>query len=77
MTMYRPLWVQKLTDKKLKELLEKIDNLRNTGVTDDEELINLSDTWYDNKVGIDRFMLLSIDVWKEAALRFYTGSGVR
>lgn len=77
MTMYRPLWVQKLTDKKLKELLEKIDNLRNTGVTDDEELINLSDTWYDNKVGIDRFMLLSIDVWKEAALRFYTGSEVR
>ena len=77
MTMYRPLWVQKLTDKKLIELLEKIDNLRNTGVTDDEELINLSDTWYDNKVGIDRFMLLSIDVWREAALRFYTGSGVR
>lgn len=65
---------EKLTDKKLKELLEKIDNLQNTGVTDDEELINLSDTWYDNNVGMERFMSLSIDVWKEAALRFYTRS---
>lgn len=71
MIMYRPLWVQKLTDKKLKELLEKIDDLQNTGVTGDEELRSLAETWYDNRVGIERFTALSIDVWKEAALRFY------
>ena len=69
MVIYRPLWVQKLTDKKLIELLEKIDDLHNTGVTDDEELISLSKTWYDNRVGMERFLSLSIDVWKEAAFR--------
>lgn len=76
MIMHRPLWVQKLTDKKLKELLEKIDDLQNIGATGDEELRSLSETWYDNRVGIERFTALSIDVWKEAALRFYTGRGV-
>lgn len=30
----------------------------------------LSDTWYDNSVGMERFMALSIDVWKEAAFRW-------
>lgn len=73
MIMHRPLWVQKLTDQKLKELLEKIDDLQNTGSTGDEELRSLSETWYDNRVGVDRFIALSIDVWKEAALRYYTG----
>lgn len=76
MIMRRPLWVQKLTDKKLKELLEKIDDLQNTGVTSDEELRSLSETWYDNRVGVERFTALSIDIWKEAALRFYAGRGV-
>lgn len=75
MIMRRPLWVQKLTDKKLKELLEKIDDLQNTGVTGDEELRSLSEIWYDNRVGVERFTVLSIDVWKEAALRFYAGRG--
>lgn len=77
MIMHRPLWVQKLTDQKLKELLEKIDDLQNTGSTGDEELRSLSETWYDNRVGVDRFIALSIDVWKEAALRFYVRKEVR
>lgn len=72
MIMNRPLWVQKLTDKRLKALLEKLDELQNTGVADDEELICLSKTWYDNRVGMERFLSLSIDVWKEASFRFYS-----
>lgn len=68
--MKRPLWVQKLSDNKLKEILSKIDELQNTGATGDEELRSLAETWYDNSVGTERFMALSIDVWKEAAFRW-------
>lgn len=65
-----PLWLQKLNDEKLSELLSKIDDLQLKGSTSDEELISLSDAWYDNNVGMERFTRLSIDVWKEAAYRF-------
>lgn len=72
MIMHRPLWVQILTDEGLEALLEKLDELQNTGVTEDVELIRLSKTWYDNRVGMERFLSLSIDVWKEASFRFYS-----
>lgn len=65
-----PLWLQKLNDEKLSELLDKIDDLQLKGSTSDEELILLSETWYDNNVGVERFVRLSIDAWKEAAYRF-------
>lgn len=68
--MKRPLWVQKLSDNKLKEILGKVDELQITGVTGDEELRSLAETWYDNFVGMERFMSLSIDIWKEAAFRW-------
>ena len=64
------LWTQKLSDDKLKDILDKVDDLQITGVTGDDELQNLADTWYDNSVGMERFMALSIDVWKEAAFRW-------
>lgn len=68
--MKRLLWVQKLSNNKLREILSKIDELQNTGVTGDEELRSLAETWYDNSVGMERFTVLSIDVWKEAACRW-------
>lgn len=66
----RPLWTQKLSDDKLKKLLDKVDSLQIVGATDDEELQNLAETWYDNSVCMERFIALSIDVWKEAAFRW-------
>ena len=65
-----PLWIQNLNNEKLSELLNKIDDLQLKGSTSDEELISLSETWYDNNVGMERFTRLSIDAWKEAAYRF-------
>lgn len=67
--MKRPLWVQKLSDNKLLEILGKVDELQNTGVTGDEELRSLAETWYYNSVGMEQFMALSTDIWKEAAFR--------
>ena len=66
----RLLWLEKLSDKELKDILLKVRDLQITGVTSDEELRNIADTWYDNKVGIERFTCLSIDIWKEAAFRW-------
>lgn len=68
--MQRMLWTQKLSDEKLRDILDKVDDLQITGVTGDEELRNLAETWYDNSVGIERLTALSIDVWKEAAFRW-------
>ena len=33
--MQRMLWTQKLSDDKLKDILYKVDDLQNTGVTED------------------------------------------
>lgn len=68
--MQRMLWTQKLSDQKLKKILDKVDDFQITGVNRDEELQNLAETWYDNSVGMEWFMALSIDVWKEAAFRW-------
>lgn len=65
-----PLWLQKMNDEKLSELLNKIDDLQLNSSTSDEELISINETWYDNNVGMERFTRLSIDAWKEAAYRF-------
>ena len=65
-----PLWLQKMNDEKLSELLNKIDDLQLNSSTSDEELISISETWYDNNVGMEKFTRLSIDAWKEAAYRF-------
>ena len=68
--MNRMLWTQKLSDEKLKDIMDKVEDLQIKGATNDEELCNLSETWYDNSVGMERLMVLSIDVWKEAAFRW-------
>lgn len=66
----RPLWLENLSDEKLKEILLKIQEFQTTGVTSDEELKNIANTQYDNKVGLERFTCLSIDIWKETSFRW-------
>ena len=70
--MNRPLWVQKLSDERLKEMLSYVQDIEILGSTDNEKVLNITETWYDQKVGIERLMAFSIDVWKEAALRWVT-----
>lgn len=59
-----------LSDEKLKEIMLKVEKIQATGSTDDEELLCFIDAWYDNSAIIERFMALSIDIWKEAAYRW-------
>lgn len=68
--MYRPLWVQKLSDDKLKQIIEDIQALEAIGSTDKEYLRQIADTWYVSKTGIGRLMLMSNDCYKEAAFRW-------
>ena len=68
--MNRPLWVQKLSDKQLKEVLEYARDSEAYGVVHSEKVRSIIDTWYSHKVGLERVMAFSVDVWKEAAFRW-------
>ena len=68
--MSRPLWVQKLSDKQLKEMLVYVDDMERVGGTQEEKVLNIIETWYDQKVGLEKLLAFSIDVWKEAAIRW-------
>lgn len=68
--MKRPLWVQKLSDQKLKQLIEDIQILEATGSTDREYVRQIADAWYISKTGVERLWLMSIDCYKEAAFRW-------
>lgn len=67
----RPLWTRKLSDEKLHKYLDEINNFELHGGTDSELLLNTSEAYYSNSVGMERLLLLSIDVYKEAAFRWY------
>jgi hypothetical protein len=67
----RKLFLQKLSDEKLKELISLLESLEIKGATDSEILRGYADTWYDNKIGIERLVCLQIDVYKETAYRWY------
>jgi len=64
------LFLQKMTDDKLKELLELLEDMDIKGSTDSEIIHHYADTWYDNKVGIERLILLQIDTFREASYRY-------
>lgn len=68
--MHRPLWVQKLSDEQLNELLQYIQDIEASGVVNSEKVRHIINTWYDDKVGLIGVTAFSIDVWKEAALRW-------
>lgn len=69
--MNRPLWVQKLSDEQLKEMLSYTQDIEILGGTDNEKVWNIADTWYSQNVGIERLLSFSVDVWKEAAYRWW------
>lgn len=67
----RPLWIRKLSDDKLCQYLDALNELELRGGTDSELLHDTADTYYDNSVGMERLLLLSIDIYKEASFRWY------
>ena len=68
--MNTPLWVQKLTDEQLTKMLDYVQTIEATGVNRFDEVWNIVETWYDQKVGIERLTAFCIDVWKEASSRW-------
>lgn len=67
----RPLWTRNLSDDALFTYLDELNEFESCGSTDSELLHNAADTWYSNATGIERLLLLSMDVYKEAAIRWY------
>lgn len=67
----RPLWTRKLSDDKLLKYLDELNKFELMGSTDSELLHDTADAWYSNSVGVERLLLLSTDVYKEAAFRWY------
>lgn len=68
--MKRLLWTQKLSNQKLKLLLEKTEYMEELGKTNDEEINTLANTWYDEDDMESSINRLTVDIWKEAAFRW-------
>lgn len=68
--MNRKLFLEKMSDDKLKEVFEKIEDAQINCGTDDEEIIFLADTYYSNKTGIERLLFLAMDIYRECAIRW-------
>lgn len=68
--MNRKLFLEKMSDDKLKEVFEKIEDAQINCGTDDEEIIFLVDTYYSNKTGIERLLFLAMDIYRECAIRW-------
>lgn len=68
--MNRKLFLEKMSDDKLKEVFEKIEDAQINCGTDDEEIIFLADTYYSNKTGIERLLFLAMDIYREYAIRW-------
>ena len=67
----RPLWTRKLSDTELCKYLDELNEFELRSSTDSELLHNTAETWYSNATEIERLLLLSIDVYKEASFRWY------
>lgn len=70
---HRPLWVCKLSDDKLRQFLDLLNEFVLKGNTDSELLLCTAETWYHNPIEINNIMSLANDVYKEAAIRWYEG----
>lgn len=68
--MNRRLFLEKMSDNKLKEIFDKIEDAQINGDTNDDEIIFLSDTYYSNKTGIERLLFLAMDIYRECAIRW-------
>ena len=67
----RPLWTCKLSDDKLKQYLDAVDEFELKGSTDDELLLNTADTWYYSDDRNENLRNLVKDIYKEATVRWY------
>lgn len=67
----RPLWTRKLSDEKLHKYLDELNEFELRGKTDSKLLLDTAETWYSNLVDMERLLHLSIDIYKEAAFRWY------
>ena len=68
--MRRPLWVQKLSDAQLKEMISYADDIEITGKVRFDEAKNILRTWYYQRTGMERAIAFCADVYKEAAFRW-------
>ena len=67
----RHLWTRELSDAQLCKYLDELNEFELHGSTDSDLLHHTAETYYGNAVGIERLLLLSIDVYKEASFRWY------
>lgn len=68
--MERKLFLEKMSREELKELVELLDDLDARGYTGSEKLHSYADTWYSNNVGLERLLLLRLDVYSEIVHRW-------
>ena len=68
--MERKLFLEKMNNTELKELVELLDDLDIRGYTNNEKLRSYADTWYSNTVGLERLLLLRLDVYSEIVHRW-------
>ena len=68
---HRPLWTCKLSNDKLKQYLDALNEFELKGNTDNELLLHTAETWYSNTVQINNIASLANDIYKEAAVRWY------
>ena len=68
-----PLWVEKLSDDKLMQYIEALNDFEIKGQTDNQILISSASTWYysENASQEDEIKSLAHDVYKEAAIRWH------
>lgn len=67
----RPLWTRKLSNMQLCKYLNELNKYELHGSTDSELLHDTAEMYYSNATGVERLLLLSVDVYKEAAFRWY------
>lgn len=68
--MKRPLWVQKLSNAQLKEMISYAGDIEITCKVRFNEVKNILIAWYYQRTGMERAIAFCVDVYKEAAFRW-------
>ena len=70
--MNKPVWTRKLSNQKLQQYLDALNEWELTDRTTNELLLNTVAMYYHAPTTIDTLMMhLALDVYKEAAVRWY------